>query len=127
MQKQLKKDVSEGTQFKSEHNLAFEVAPWVPLPGFPPAQQFMKFRVGACEGLWRSTPNSFDILAITNNKKGNGHFNDVLQWFEHSCRRDKKVLRILEVWNKKFKQHLINKKAFKDIGNCNVEKLFLYK
>lgn len=111
-------------KFKSEHGLPFEIADWNPLPGFPATKEFMRFRVGSCDGLWRSTKESYDILAITNDNKGNGHFNDVLQWFEQSCRRDKKVLRILEVWNKRFKRHLITKRSFKDIGGDNVEKHF---
>jgi len=103
--------------FKSEHNLVFEVADWI----FP---EFKRFRIGTCDGLWRSTDESYDILAVTNNSAGNGHFKDVLQWFEMSCNRDNKSLRVLEVWNDNLKSHLINKQGFQDIGNDNLEKTF---
>lgn len=103
--------------FKSEHGLAFEVAPWI-------THEFSRFRIGTCEGLWRSTKKSYDILAITNDKIGNGHLNDVFQWFENSCKRDKKSLRVLELWNEQFKQPLINKRGFTDIGNASVERKF---
>lgn len=106
------------SQFQSEHNLAFEVAPYP--YNIDNQTQWMCFRVGTCEGLWGSTKESYDILAIVNYQHGNGHFNDVLQWFQQSCCRDKKTLRILEVWNSKFKNHLITKRQFKDIGNDNV-------
>lgn len=102
---------------KTKHDLQFEVADW-------PFGDFQRFRVGTCEGLWRSTNDSYDILAITNNEMGNGHFTDVLEWFNFSCKRDKRVLRILEVWNKDLKNHLL-KKGFKDIGNENIEKSFI--
>jgi len=115
-----KAGVSGSAEFQSEHNLIFEVAPYP--YNIDDKNQWMLFRVGTCEGLWRSTDKSYDILAITNNQQGNGHFNDVLQWFEQSCRRDKKALRILEVWNINFKNHLITKRQFKDVGGDNVSR-----
>lgn len=107
---------------KTKHNLDFEVAPWEPLPGLPFAGEFMQFRVGTCSGLWRSTESSYDILAIENIVQGNGHFEDVLQWFAHSCIRDKKDLRFLEVWNANLKSHLMGKRGFIIEGECNVVK-----
>lgn len=103
--------------FKSEHNLPFEVSSWI-------VPDFTRFRVGTCDGLFRSCDKSYDILAISNSNVGNGHFNDVLQWFENSCKRDNKNLQILEVWNSNLKAHLINKRGFNDIGNDNVIKTF---
>lgn len=88
------------------HNLDFECAEW------RYDSRFMMFKVGTCEGLWTSTSMTYDILAIDNSVPGNGHFEDVLQWFEHSCRRDKKNLRFLEIMNIKFKIHLISKRGF---------------
>lgn len=106
----------------TEHALDFEVAPWVPLIGMPAAEEYSKFRVGTCEGLWRSTKTSYDILAITNNVPGNGHFNDVLQWFEASCKRDKKDFVIQELWNKDLKEHLLKKRGFKVLKGDDVIK-----
>jgi hypothetical protein len=104
------------------HALDFEVAEWEPIPGLPSAKDFMRFRVGTCEGLWRCTSKTYDILAITNEVPGNGHLEDVLQWFEASCKRDKKDLKILEVWNHKFKGHLIGKRGFRSCGESDVIK-----
>lgn len=98
------------TQFISTHKLDFEICPW------EVSKEFMRFRIGTCDGLWRSTKDSFDILAISNSSPGNGHLEDVFDWFYNSCRRDKRNLRILELWNDNFKQHLINKKGFTLIG-----------
>lgn len=108
----------------TKHNLDFEAAPWEPLPGFPAAENFTRFRIGTCEGLWASTKTSYDILAVTNEVPGNGHWDDVLQWFEFSCKRDKKNFRILEVWNKRLKKHLTTKRGFKLDGPDNVIKRF---
>lgn len=98
--------------FTSSHKLDFEVADWNPLPGFPPAKEFKRFRVGTCHGLWTVTEDSYDILAINNDKPGNGHLEDVLEWFEQSCKRDKRTLRVLEIMNRKFADHLVNKRGF---------------
>lgn len=105
------------SNFKSTNNLDFEAAPWV-------TSHFIRFRVGTCEGLWRSTDESYDILAIHNNFPGNGHIQDVFDWFERSCKKDGKKLMVLEVWNSDFKKHLIEKRGFAESGPDNVEKMF---
>jgi hypothetical protein len=109
--------MNETTQFESTHKLDFEVAPWI-------MGDFIQFRIGTCYGLWRPTGTSYDILAIDNHKKGNGHFEDVLEWFEQSCKRDGKDLRILEVWNGKFLKHLITKRGFQHESKLNLIKKF---
>src|ERR1044071_4646203 len=106
----------------TSHNLDFLVADWSPLPGIPAAKDFKEFRVGTCDGLWQSTPTSYDILAITNSIPGNGHFEDVLQWFESSCKRDGKDFKFLEVWNNGLRQHLISKRKFRPCGGDNLVK-----
>jgi len=106
-------------QFKSLHNLNFETAKWM-----NGVNKWQRFRVGTCEGLWSSTDESYCILAVTNSTLGNGHFTDVLQWFENSCKRDKRSFKIIELWNDRLKSHLINKRGFNDIGNNCVEKVF---
>ncbi len=105
-------------EFKSKNNLPFEVADWEHSPNFK------RFRIGSCEGLWCSNERAYGILAITNNAPGNGHFEDVMQWFENSCRRDKKSFMFLEVWNKRLKKKLIEKYGFNDIGNDNLQRIF---
>ena len=109
-------------EFTTTHNLPFEVAPWK--AGLVVDEGFQRFRIGTCEGLWRCTEKEYEILAIINNKKGNGHFEDVLQWFEHSCRRDKRNLKISEVWNSEFKYHLLKKRGFKKNGSDDVIKIY---
>lgn len=96
--------------FKSTHNLLFEVAeyPHQLVAGVT----WMAFRVGSVEGLFCDSGDSYAILAVMNNKPGSGHFTDVLEWFEHSCKRDNKKFRILEVWNEKFRKRLIEKHGF---------------
>lgn len=103
--------------FKSTHNLDFEVVQW-----HDPSMQL--FRIGTCEGLWTSDKKSYIIIAVTNSEPGNGHLNDVFQWFEASCKRDKKSLKIVEIMNMDFMFHLINKRGFKKISGMNVEKKF---
>lgn len=107
--------MTEEIEFKSEHNLDFEIAPFMD-------PEWTKFRIGTCEGLWACDDKFYKILAVVNNEKGNGHLNDVFEWFENSCKRDGRDLKVLEVWNKKFKQHLISKRGFKPSGIDDVIK-----
>ena len=102
------------------HNLDFEAAPWECMGSID--ESFTRFRIGTCEGLWTSTGTTFDILAVTNESPGNGHFEDVIEWFTYACKRDQKDLRFLEVWNKALKKHLIGKRGFKPQGNDNLIK-----
>lgn len=73
---------------------------------------FYGFRVGTCEGLYRSTDDAFEILAIVNREKGNGHFSDAMWWFEQSCRREQKKLRLLETFNLKLYWKSIRKHGY---------------
>ena len=104
--------------FWSSHSLNFEVAP------FEYDRTVQRFRIGTCEGIYTTAGRSYVIIAITNNQPGNGHLNDVLEWFENSCRRDDYTLRIAEFHNMRFKQHLIDKRGFKPYGFNDVEKKF---
>ena len=107
----------------TEHNLDFLSRPY-PL-SFKGQKLWMEFKVGTCSGLWQSTKKSYIILAIRNAIPNNGHLNDVLQWFEHSCRRDKKSLVISEfIINQGFKKHLIDKRGFITHGKDDVIKKF---
>lgn len=106
------------SEFKTTHNLPFEIAKWE--VGEELRSGFTRFRIGTCTGLWCSTDATYDILAIDNSDKGNGHFKDVLEWFHNSCKRDKKNFRILEVWNRKFKNHLMAKQGFIPEGKDNL-------
>lgn len=87
-------------------------------------ETFTKFKVGTCHGLYGSTTDFYSIIAIINENPGNGHFTDVLEWFEHSCRRDKKSLRVVEIWNESLYVHLLKKRGFKPIDKLNVVKRF---
>ncbi len=105
----------------TEHGLDFEIAesPYKVL-GYPVEHQM--FRIGTCEGQWGSLADSYFIMSIKNSEPGNGHFKDVLQWFEHSAKRDNKNLLILQCVNRKFYTHLISKRGFNSLDksreNC---------
>jgi len=97
------------------HHLPFEVANWI-------TPDFLLFQIGTCNGQWRYTGKSYDILSIKNSEPGNGHLNDVFEWFEYSCKRDHKNLVVLELFNEQFKIHLIKKRGFKIKNNKSVLK-----
>lgn len=100
---------SPENRFTSTHNLDFEIGDWA----F--SKDWQRFRVGTVTGLFGGDEDCFIILALDNSDPGNGHFTDVLEWFQHSCRRDAKDLKVIELWNKDLKRHLIEEQGFKAV------------
>lgn len=100
------------------HNLIFESKPWERDPSM------QKFRIGTCGGLWGSNDFCYYILAIDNEQPGNGHLDDVFEYFEASCIRDDRNLLVLQCMNKSFYDHLINKRGFVAVDEENVIKVF---
>jgi hypothetical protein len=101
--------------FKSKHNLLFEVA-----LHFEP--DFMNFRVGTCTGLYSWNDKQYIIVAVVNDQPSNGHLDDVFEWFENSCRRDKKDLVVAELMNERFAKHLITKRGFAILNKTDLIK-----
>jgi len=85
---------------------------------------WLLFKIGTCDGQWRDGGDAYEILSVYNDQPGNGHFEDVLAWFEQSCRRDGKALRIREVWNPRLKRHLMERRGFRAMGLDDVVKTF---
>lgn len=108
---------------KTKHNLPFEVAEWETGKILDPNSTFRVFRVGTVGGLWDSTDTTYDVLAFLNEQPGNGHLEDVFEWFFSSCKRDNKDLRVLELWNKRFKAYLMREHEFVEQGE-NLIKIF---
>jgi len=105
----------EVNHLTTTHALDFEAAPY---PQFFEGEHWDRYRVGTVEGLWSVDEENYLILSFINKQPNNGHLDDVLEWFEHSARRDGKNLKILQVVNLRFKRHLIAKRGFKKIeGN----------
>ena len=104
--------------FTSTHALDFETGRYP--RQFNDGRIWQGFRIGTCQGLWCFEGDAYLILAVVNSAPGNGHFTDVLDWFKNSCQRDHKSLKILELWNNKFKQNLIQKHGFKPYGLNNL-------
>lgn len=101
--------------FHSSHNLLFEAAPSDPLTNAINnkfGENYLRFRVGTCNGVFSYDRKNYLILTINNEEPGNGHFDDVMEWFEQSCVRDKKDLIIQELFNSHLKAHLIRKRGF---------------
>ncbi len=83
---------------------------------------FLNFRVGTCEGLYSWNDKQYIIVAIVNNQPSNGHLSDVFEWFENSCRRDKKDLVVAELMNERFAIHLITKRGFTVLNKTDLIK-----
>jgi len=106
----------EITPFISTHNLPFEVADW------PHDPALKKFKVGTCEGICGSRDGCYDIIEIKNHSPGNGHLEDVFEWFENNCKSEGKDLIIHHVMNKRFESYLKTKRGF--TGQSTLRKTF---
>lgn len=95
--------------FKTTHDLPFLSKRWDSAFNFDGLQEF---KIGTCIGQWTSTKETYDIISIVNDQPGNGHLEDVFEWFENSCKRDKRSLRVLACMNNKFEKHLVYKRGF---------------
>lgn len=100
------------------HKLDFEACDWPR----DPSGEIKLFRIGTCYGQWMSTDHAYVIISVMNEVQGNGHLEDVFQWFEHSCKRDKKALVIREFFNDRFKEHCLKKRGFVKFGDNDVIK-----
>lgn len=93
------------------HRLDFESKPW----NFHPSIQC--FKIGTCHGQWYVSGRIYTILTIINECPGNGHLDDVFQWFENSAKRDKYGLAVNEIMNERFYQHLVKKRGFRPLND----------
>jgi hypothetical protein len=93
----------------TEHKLDFMATVWHRDPGI------MVFKVGTCHGQYVFSDQGLEIISIINDKPGNGHLNDVFQWFEYAARVQKLNLLIRAFMNNRFKKHCIKKRGFKAI------------
>jgi len=96
--------------FVTTHQLQFLVRPLPPIMGGDDG--WMEFKVGTVTGQWKDTSENYVILSFNNRCKGNGHLDDVFEWFEHSCKRDNRNLLIEEIINPHFYKHLTDKRGF---------------
>lgn len=106
------------------HKLDFEVADWYG------HEKIKVFRVGSCHGQWfwlevKGFGQCLCLLSVMNEFPGNGHLEDVFQWFENSAKRAKVPFMMMDFENQAFKKHCIEKRGFEEvIGTDHIVKFF---
>lgn len=106
-------------RFRTTHNLKISIAPQT-FAGRPTGNTL--YKIGTCHGFYRSTNLSVDIIAMVNDEPGNGHFDDVLQWFTEIARLEGKLLRVVEIMNPEIATRLIQFYGFHAIDAKTVVK-----
>ena len=96
-------------KFKSTHHLKFKTAPHI-ISGAPSGLE--KFEIGSVHGLWRQGKAVVEIWAIINDKPGNGHMDDAIEWFVEIARLSGVILRVVEISSVTFRNQLIDKWGF---------------
>lgn len=107
---------------QTSNSLSFDVHPYN--KPFPRGYFWECFEVGTCNGLFFKTPTSINIYSICNKEANNGHLNDVFEWFDYFCKRDNKDFIIMDVFNRNFKKHLIEKREFESFESDHVIKKY---
>lgn len=110
--------------FKSTNNLDFLTETQSTRVLIDDGFDWKGFRIGTCHGLWCHDGLDYRILAVVNDESGNGHLQDVFDWFENSCKRDNSNLIIMEFTNPDFKSHVIRKRGFSEYEKANAIKYF---
>lgn len=93
---------------ETKHKLDFEARPWK--GGL--VDGVVQYRIGTCTGLYEYNDEGISIIVIDNDKPGNGHLDDVFEWFEYAAREKKKRLWIRQFFNSLFQDHCIKKRGF---------------
>ncbi len=71
------------------------------------------FRVGTVHGMFgKFDDNSLQLIAIGNDKKGNGDFSKAMDWFEKVAFDMGLKPEVVEIWNERLKKHLIEKRGY---------------
>lgn len=96
-------------QINTKHSLEFFVAK------DPEKSGWQYFKVGTITGKYRFMNDAIEISRIDNENPGNGHLDDMFEHFEHAVKDTPRVLRILNITNERFEQHLIGKRDFRTI------------
>ena len=99
---------------QTTHNLDYEQA-----GNWDFDADYSHFRVGTVQGLFAFRKDSIEILGLINSQEGNGHVKDVFEWFEYSCKVNKKRhLVIQECINPRFKEMCI-KNGYERVRGTN--------
>lgn len=96
-------------EFQTTHKLDFLTKHWDSPFNLDGWQEFC---IGTVKGQWMATETTYEVLSMFNHDPGNGHLDDVFQWFENSCKRDNRDLVVSEIINDDFAKHLVNKRGF---------------
>lgn len=100
--------MKKGT-FKSTHALKFRSAAHL-IGGVDTGMN--KFEIGTVHGLWNASTLSIDIFACINNEPGNGHLDDVFEWFFAIAKEKGLPVRVTNVSSPTFREQLIEKWKF---------------
>jgi hypothetical protein len=103
---------------ETTHKLDFEACPW------PISPDQTAYRIGTCHGIYYFSDEGINLIVIHNDNPGNGHLEDVFEWFEYACRAQGCDLYIRSFFNKRFKKHCIEERGFQSINDVDVVKRF---
>lgn len=98
---------------KTKHNLDFEAVPW------PRNPFIIVFRVGTCHGQYDMDDKQLRLISVINESQGNGHLEDVFEWFEYASKVNELDFIICEFFNERFKRHCIEKRGFRELPGTN--------
>ena len=76
-----------------------------------------EFKIGTVTGVYSHCDEYLRIINIENSSPGNGHFNDVFDWFFNSCITHGRGLMFVAVVNERLGDHLCNQRGFEKLSD----------
>ena len=112
--------------FKSTNNLEFLHRPWLIANVLLPESKVYEYKIGTVRGLYRfDDKNKYLIInSVINDNPGNGHFKDLIEWFEFSCRNCKYDLVFEEILNSRLKD-ILTHYGFEILDNNKMIKKYI--
>lgn len=101
--------MSKKPKFRSTHGLKFKTMPHIIAGAFTGAE---RFEIGTVHGIWNVSTFSVDVFACINDEPGNGHMDDVFEWFFSIATERGLPVRVTNVSSEDFRQQLIDKWLF---------------
>lgn len=87
-----------------------------------PLLKIYNFTVGTCSGTLSKSKNELVVYSIINKNPGNGDLIPTLNWLFDMCIDDERNLIIMDVFNERFKKHLMFKYGFFQLANKHLFK-----
>lgn len=81
------------------------------------------FKVGTCRGMYAMGNREIKVIYIANEQPGSGHTDDVIEWIEHSAKKEGYNVRFTGIEHPGFRNHLVKTRGYLKKGKGDLVKV----